>query len=49
MLREQVETSSDSKDLDPAELSEEQQKFRDTVTPRTTYNSFKLYPQAQHV
>lgn len=49
MLREQVETSSDSKDLDPAELSEEQQKFRDTVTPRTTFNSFKLYPKAQNV
>ena len=49
MLREQVETSTENKELDPAELSEEEKKFRDTVSPRSSFNSFKLYPKAQNV
>tara|TARA_R110002020_G_scaffold167779_1_gene356243 strand:+ start:4812 stop:5348 length:537 start_codon:yes stop_codon:yes gene_type:complete len=49
MLREQVEGTTDSKELDPAELSEEEGKFRDTVTPKTKFTSFKLYPKAQNV
>jgi len=49
MLREQVESATENKELDPAELSEEEKKFRDTVTPRSSFNSFKLYPKAQNV
>ena len=49
MLREQVESATENKELDPAELSEEEKKFRDTVTPRASFNSFKLYPKAQNV
>lgn len=49
MLREQEERTTDNKELNPAELSEEEKKFRDTVTPRTSFNSFKLYPKAQNV
>jgi hypothetical protein len=49
MLREQVEPATENKELDPAELSEEEKKFRDTVSPRSSFNSFKLYPKAQNV
>jgi hypothetical protein len=49
MLKEQIESGSEKEDLDPAEYSEEQQKFRDTVSPRVRFNSFKLYPKAQNV
>ena len=49
MLREQVESATENKELDPDELSEEEKKFRDTVTPRSSFNSFKLYPKAQNV
>ena len=49
MLREQVESATDNKELDPSELAEEEKKFRDTVTPRSSFNSFKLYPKAQNV
>ena len=49
MLREQVEPTTENKELDPAELSEEEKKFRDTVSPRSSFNSFKLYPKAQNV
>lgn len=49
MLREQVESATENKELDPAELSEEEKKFRDTVSPRSSFNSFKLYPKAQNV
>ena len=49
MLREQVESATENKELDPSELSEEEKKFRDTVTPRSSFNSFKLYPKSQNV
>jgi hypothetical protein len=49
MLREQVESATEDEELDPAELSEEEKKFRDTVTPRSSFNSFRLYPKAQNV
>jgi hypothetical protein len=50
MLREQVESGeTGNKELDTSELSEEEKKFRDTVTPRSSFNSFKLYPKAQNV
>ena len=49
MIREQNEGAGGKEDLDPAEYSEEQQKFRDTVSPRVKFNSFKLYPKAQNV
>ena len=49
MLREQLEPATENKELDPAELSEEEKKFRDTVSPRSSFNSFKLYPKAQNV
>ena len=48
LLREADESKED-KDLDPSELSEEEKKFRDTVTPRVKFNRFRLYPKAQNV
>ena len=49
ILREQNEKDGGKEDLAPAEYAEEQQKFRDTVSPRVKFNSFKLYPKAQNV
>lgn len=48
LIREADESKED-KDLDPTELSEEEKKFRDTVTPRVKFNRFRLYPKAQNV
>jgi hypothetical protein len=48
LLRE-VDESKEDKDLDPTELSEEEKKFRDTVSPRVKFNRFRLYPKAQNV
>tara|TARA_Y100000310_G_scaffold315898_1_gene367012 strand:- start:264 stop:788 length:525 start_codon:yes stop_codon:yes gene_type:complete len=39
----------EEKELDPAEYTEEERKFRDTVSPRVQFNKFKLYPKAQNV
>lgn len=41
--------NKDDKDLDPSELTEEEKKFRDTVSPRVKFNRFRLYPKAQNV
>lgn len=41
--------NKDDKDLDPTELTEEEKKFRDTVSPRVKFNRFRLYPKAQNV
>jgi len=44
-----VDENKEDKDLDPTELSEEEKKFRDTVSPRVKFNRFRLYPKAQNV
>lgn len=52
LLREADERNAEDKDLsedDPAALTEEEKKFRDTVSPRVSFNRFKLYPKAQNV
>ena len=49
LLKEQEYRVQEEKELDPAEVTEEQKKFRDTVTPRVHFNKFKLYPKAQNV
>jgi hypothetical protein len=49
LIREQEEEVVEEKELDPAEYTEEERKFRDTVTPRVKFNKFKLYPKAQNV
>ena len=43
LLTEQDINVQEEKELDPAETSEEERKFRDTVTPRVKFNKFKLY------
>lgn len=48
-LIKEAEEITEDKDLDPTELSEEEKKFRDTVTPRVKFNRFRLYPKAQNV
>lgn len=51
LLREQPEPKED-KDLgedDPEALKEEEKKFRETVSPRVSFNRFRLYPKAQNV
>jgi hypothetical protein len=48
-LLKEVDENKEDKDLEPAELSEEEKKFRDTVTPRVKFNRFRLYPKAQNV
>ena len=37
------------RDLDEAELVEEEQKFRDNVSTRLSFNRFRLYPKSQNV
>jgi len=49
LITEQDVSVQEEKELDPAETSEEERKFRDTVTPRVKFNKFKLYPKAQNV
>ena len=49
LIVEQDLNVQQEKELDPAEYTEEERKFRDTVTPRVTFNKFKLYPAAQNV
>jgi len=49
MLREQSEPIGGKEDLSPADYAEEQQKFRNTVSPRVKFTSFKLYPNSQNV
>jgi len=48
-LLKEVDENKEDKDLDPTELSEEEKKFRDTVSPRVKFNRFRLYPKAQNV
>ena len=50
LIKEQdFKVQEEKGELDPAELKEEEKKFRDTVTPRVKFNRFKLYPEAQNV
>ena len=48
-LLKEVDESKEGKDLESTELSEEEKKFRDTVSPRVKFNRFRLYPKAQNV
>lgn len=48
-LLNEVDETKEDRDLDSSELSEEEKKFRDTVTPRVKFNRFRLYPKAQNV
>ena len=49
LITEQDVNVKEEKELDPAEVTEEERKFRDTVSPRVKFNKFKLYPKAQNV
>ena len=49
LILEQDLGVQEEKELDPAEYAEEEKKFRDTISPRVTFNKFKLYPKAQNV
>ena len=49
LIKEQQEGVVEEKELDPAEYTEEEKKFRDTISPRVKFNQFKLYPKAQNV
>ena len=49
ILIEQDINVQQEQELDPSEVTEEERKFRDTVTPRVKFNKFKLYPEAQNV
>jgi hypothetical protein len=48
-LLKEADESKEDKDLEATELSEEEKKFRDTVSPRVKFNRFRLYPKAQNV
>jgi hypothetical protein len=43
------ENAGEDRDLDDAELKEEEDKFRQTVHNRVKFNKFKLYPTSQNV
>ena len=49
LITEQDISVQKEKELDMSEVTEEEKKFRDTVTPRVKFNKFKLYPAAQNV
>lgn len=42
-------TPSEGIDLEQAELNEEQNKFREAISPRVDFETFKIYPQASNV
>jgi len=42
-------SSTDEEELSPAELSEEQEEFRSTVSPRVEFTGFKVYPKSKNV
>jgi hypothetical protein len=42
-------SSTDEEELSPAELSEEQEAFRSTVSPRVEFTGFKVYPKNKNV
>lgn len=48
LIKESDGKTSD-RDLDESELAEEEQKFRDSVSTRTSFNRFRLYPKSQNV
>lgn len=45
-ILEQVE---EEQELDQGQLSEEQDNFRNTVSPRVEFTGFKIYPDAKNV
>ena len=49
MDTETDEDSGKDRELDDAELKEEEDKFRQTVHNRVKFNKFKLYPSSQNV
>tara|TARA_R110000851_G_scaffold277247_8_gene430387 strand:- start:73 stop:522 length:450 start_codon:yes stop_codon:yes gene_type:complete len=49
ILNEGTQNSVDEEELTSAELSEEQTNFRDTVSPRVEFTSFKIYPKTKNV
>jgi hypothetical protein len=42
-------SNNDEEELSPAELSEEQTNFRNTVSPRVDFTGFKIYPKNKNV
>ena len=42
-------SSNDEEELSPSELSEEQEAFRSTVSPRVEFTGFKVYPKNKNV
>jgi len=42
-------SNNDQEELSPAELSEEQTNFRNTVSPRVDFTGFKIYPKNKNV
>lgn len=45
----EADDKSSTRDLDPEEYKEEERKFRESVSPRVKFNSFRLYPKSQNV
>ena len=44
-----TENTNSEEELTSSELSEEQKNFRDTVSPRVDFTSFKVYPKNKNV
>ena len=44
-----TDNRSEEEELTSDELSEEQKSFRDTVSPRVEFSSFKIYPKNKNV
>ena len=49
LINENNNSTSDEEELSSSELSEEQKNFRDTVSPRVEFTSFKVYPKSKNV
>lgn len=52
VLREAIESnkvSNDTIDVTGSELASEQDKFKDQITPRVDFSTFKIYPSANNV
>jgi hypothetical protein len=48
-INESVNRGSDEEELDAGELADEQAGFRDAVSPRVDFTSFKVYPKTKNV
>lgn len=49
MVIKENTSAKDEEELTSAELSEEQEEFRSTVSPRVEFTSFKVFPKGKNV